>query len=93
MTDRNAYMLVRRDRLERIMAVTGQSSRQVARAAGWKSHSYLLRILRGTARTVSPVSGLRIAHHFGVPIEHLFTPVVYNAAERILHRARTETAA
>lgn len=86
MPDRAAYMIVRRDRLRRLMELTGESSRAVAKAAGWRSHSYVLRLLSGQARTVSPSSAVRLATHFRVEIGDLFVPRVHSATERNPHR-------
>lgn len=61
-----------RKRLQRLMIVQGVSNRQLARAAGWKSHSYMNRLVAGDAKTLAPEPALRIAHHLGVGVEDLF---------------------
>ena len=67
------YMKLRdRKRLQRLMIVQDVSARQLARAAGWKSHSYMNRLLNGQAETLAPEPALRIAHHLGVGVEDLF---------------------
>ena len=43
-----------RKRLQRLMTVQDVSARQLARAAGWKSHSYMNRLLNGQAETLAP---------------------------------------
>lgn len=69
------YMLLTdRKRLARLIVIQEVSKRSVARAAGWKSHSYLLRLLAGTATTVEPEHAVRIATYLGVDVSDLFTP-------------------
>lgn len=68
-------MLVKdRKRLARLIEIKGVSRREVARAAGWKSHSYLLRLISGQATTCEPEHALRIAHFLEVDLYDLFTP-------------------
>lgn len=50
-----------------------KSSRVVATAAGWKSHTYLLRLLSGEESTLAIEPAVRIAEFFGVPTNQLFT--------------------
>lgn len=50
--------------------------RELAEAAGWSSHTYLGRLLRGEAKTLSDEAALRIAHRLGVPVDLLFRTVV-----------------
>lgn len=64
--------LVDRKALKRYMRIQGLSQRELARAAGWKSHSYLGRLLRGEARNVETDPALRIAHRLQVGVEDLF---------------------
>jgi hypothetical protein len=45
-------------------------------AAGWKSHTYLLRLLAGTANTVEPEPAVKIATFLGVDVADLFVPRV-----------------
>ncbi|WP_234878881.1 helix-turn-helix domain-containing protein [Mycobacteroides salmoniphilum] len=52
------------------------SQREVSTAAGWKSHSYLGRILRGEVRTLDTDPALRIAHFLKVPVDDLFATKV-----------------
>jgi transcriptional regulator with XRE-family HTH domain len=67
------YMILKdRKQLASVMIVQGVSQRELARAAGWKSHSYLGRLLRGEARTLEPDAALRIAHRLGLPVDLLF---------------------
>lgn len=52
------------------------SHRELAEAAGWQSHTYLGRLLRGEAKTLSDQAALRIAHRLGMPVDMLFVTVV-----------------
>lgn len=67
------WMILRdRKRLAKLMVIQGVSSRQLAEAAGWKSHSYVNRLLRGEVKTLKTDPALRIAHHLGVGVDDLF---------------------
>lgn len=80
------YMKLRdRKRLQRLMIVQGVSARALAREAGWKSHSYMNRLLSGEVETLAPEPALRIAHHLGVGVEDLFLTKV----ERPAHQSGT----
>lgn len=54
--------------------LAGVSLRQLARAAGWSSHTYLLRILDGRVTVVSPAAGVAIAGALGMGVDDLFVP-------------------
>lgn len=64
--------LIDRKRLAKLMVIQGASQRDVARAAGWRSHSYLGRLLRGEERTLEVEPAARIANFFGVGVDDLF---------------------
>lgn len=64
--------LVNREMLERLMKTRGVSQRQLAAIAGWKSHTYMQRLMRGEVKTLNTDPALRIAHFFGVPVDLLF---------------------
>lgn len=64
--------VIDRKKLARLMVVQGVSQRELATAAGWKSHSYLGRLLRGQVKTLETDPALRIAHHLKVGVEDLF---------------------
>lgn len=67
------YMLLKdRKQLAKLMVIQGVSARQLAKVAGWKSHSYMNRLLAGQARTLATDPALRIAHHLGVGVDDLF---------------------
>lgn len=61
-----------RKRLATLMLIQEKSQRDVAEAAGWNSHSYLGRLLRGEVDTLDDKPALRIAHFFGVGVDDLF---------------------
>lgn len=61
-----------RKQLAKLMVIQGVSARQMAKVAGWKSHSYMNRLLAGQVRTLGTDPALRIAHHLGVGVDDLF---------------------
>lgn len=83
------YMLLTdRKRLARLIEIQEVSRRSVAAAAGWKSHTYLLRLLSGEARTVEPEHAVKIATYLGVDVADLFTPKVISPSGQIGKRSR-----
>lgn len=82
-----------RKRLATILIVQEVSQRQLATAAGWGSHSYLGRLLRGEENTLSPEAAARIAAYLGVGMDDLFVPRVSGTAARRAQHSRTERAA
>lgn len=71
------YMIVRdHKKFASVVLVQGISQRELAEAAGWDSHTYLGRLLRGEAKTLSDEAALRIAHKLGLPVDMLFITVV-----------------
>lgn len=64
--------LIDPNRLKKLMVIQGASGRQVSAAAGWKSHTYIQRLLKGDAKTLTPESAVRIAWFFGVGTDDLF---------------------
>jgi transcriptional regulator with XRE-family HTH domain len=78
------YMLLKdRKRLARLIEIQEVSRRQVATAAGWRSHTYLLRLLSGEVRTLEPEHAVKIATFLGVDVADLFTPRVTSNAGQI----------
>ncbi len=63
-------------KLASVVLVQGISQRELAEAAGWESHTYLGRLLRGEKDTLSDEAALRIAHKLGMPVDMLFLTVV-----------------
>ena len=77
------YMeLIDRKKLQRLMIVHGVSNRALAKEAGWRSHSYMNRLINGTAKTLEPEPALRIAHFLGVGVEDLFLTRVEGSTGR-----------
>jgi transcriptional regulator with XRE-family HTH domain len=67
------YMILKdRKQLAKLMVIQGVSARQLALVAGWKSHSYMNRLLSGQVKTLSTDPALRIAHYLGVGVDDLF---------------------
>ncbi|GLB62709.1 hypothetical protein NCCP2495_05870 [Dietzia sp. NCCP-2495] len=75
------YMeLLDRKRLARLMVIQGVSQRELAKAAGWSSHSYLGRLLAGEVKTLKTDPALRIAHKLQVGVDDLFLTKVDSPA-------------
>lgn len=71
------YMLVNdADLLRRLLKTKGFTARQLSRQMGWKSHSYLNRVLSGDVRTVTPDVAVKIAYLLQVPVDLIFVPRV-----------------
>lgn len=88
------YMLVKdRKKLARLIEIQEVSKREVARAAGWKSHTYLLRILSGSVTTLDPEPAVRIATFLGVDLYDLFTPKVSSDSAPVASQRTTGRAA
>lgn len=78
-----------RQRLAKLMVIQGASQRDVATAAGWKSHSYLGRLLRGQVTTLDNDAAVRIAHYFGVGVDDLFVARSSSTTARPVHHKGT----
>jgi transcriptional regulator with XRE-family HTH domain len=65
--------------LRTLMVVRQVSQRRLARAAGYRSHAYMGRILRGEVDTLEPEAALRIARFLQVGVDFLFVPRVSSA--------------
>lgn len=59
-------------KLRKLMLIQGVSQRDLAKVAGWKTHSYLGQLMRGEAKNLNTDPALRIAHHLGVGVDDLF---------------------
>jgi transcriptional regulator with XRE-family HTH domain len=59
-------------KIQKLMVIQGVTQRELAAAAGWESHSYLGRILRGQIKSIQKEPAIRIALHLGVGIDDLF---------------------
>lgn len=74
--------------ISRLMVRKGVSARELSKAAGWKSHTYLLRILDGKIKSVQPVPARKIAEHLGVDQDRIFlTEVTSNAPQNAKRRS------
>jgi transcriptional regulator with XRE-family HTH domain len=76
--------------LAKLMVIQGVGQRELARAAGWKAHSYLGRLLKGAVKTVEPEPAARIAAYLGVGVDDLFlvkvdSPAVQNGQTDKIH--------
>lgn len=58
--------------LAALMEQQEKSARYLARIAGYRSHTYVQRLLRGEAKNLEAVPAARIAHDLGVPFDLLF---------------------
>lgn len=89
--------LINRDKLARRMDQMGVSQRELARAAGWKSHSYMRRLLTGEANTLNTDPALRIAHYLHLDVDDIFVTKVatdgHHERSRRHHQRSTRTAA
>jgi transcriptional regulator with XRE-family HTH domain len=78
------YMILKdRKQLASVMIVQGVSQRELAKAIGWKSHSYMGRLLRGEVNSLESDAALRIAHRLGLPVDLLFLTKVTTKSGRI----------
>ena len=73
-------------KLRKLMVIQDVSQRELALAAGWSTHSYLGRLLRGEAKTLNTTPALRIAHYLGVPSDDLFLTKVSTDPKSVAHR-------
>lgn len=75
--------------LASLMEAQGKSARYIAKAAGYKSHTYVQRLLRGQAKNLEPTPAARIAHDLGVPFNLLFgTRVSGDSAQNVQNHRR-----
>ncbi|WP_313813027.1 helix-turn-helix transcriptional regulator [Glutamicibacter sp.] len=72
-----------RKRLLRLIEIQDVSRRDVARAAGWSSHSYFNRMCNGLEDTCKPEPALRIAKFLGVAVDDLFLTKVEEKIEQL----------
>lgn len=61
-------------RLARLMAIQDVGTRELARIAGYRSHSYLSRLLRGKEDGLRIEPAVRIAAYLDVNLYDIFTP-------------------
>ncbi|WP_210416672.1 helix-turn-helix transcriptional regulator [Glutamicibacter sp. ZJUTW] len=70
-----------RKKLLTIMEIQEVSRRELARVAGWHSHSYMNRLCNGDVDTLQPEPALRIAKFLGVGVDDLFLTKVEEKIE------------
>ena len=63
-----------RRRIAKVLLINNMSQRELARQLGFKSHSYIGRIISGQVHSVSPDTAARIAVKLGMPMDDLFLP-------------------
>lgn len=74
--------------ISRLMVRKGVSARALATAAGWKSHTYMLRILDGKIKSVQPGPARRIADHLGVDMDRIFlAEVIGDGGQNVRRRS------
>lgn len=67
------WMLLKdRKMLARLMAIQGKSARGLATDSGFKSHTYLQRMLRGEVSSCTAERAVAIAANLQVPLDSLF---------------------
>lgn len=74
--------LADRKKLARLMVIQEVSQRDLALAAGWRSHSYLGRLLRGEVKTLDAKPALLIAKRLGCGVDDLFLVRVSSGSGR-----------
>lgn len=81
MTRFGVYMyLIDRKRLARTMKVQKVTARQLSQVAGWRSHTYLQRLLKGEVNTLRPEPAVRIAAFLGMDLSDLFMSKLSNVS-------------
>lgn len=58
--------------LARLMAIDGVTHRELAKCAGYRSHSYIGRLLRGERSTLAADAACAIAERLNVPVGDIF---------------------
>lgn len=74
--------------LLKLMAIQGVSARGLAKAAGWKSHSYMNRLLSGQVDTLEVEPAVRIANYLGVGTDDLFVSRTSSDARQTVKRGK-----
>ena len=68
--------LKNRRTLAKLMLIQGASQMDVARAAGWNSHTSVGRLVRGEWTNVTDDVAQKISAHLDVSVTDLFVPAV-----------------
>jgi transcriptional regulator with XRE-family HTH domain len=74
--------------LKTLLVVHDVSQRRLARAAGYRSHAYMGRLLRGEVDTLEPEAALRIARFLQVDADFLFSARPSSGAAHGVHHRR-----
>ena len=74
--------------LRTLMVVQDLSQRRLATAAGYKSHAYMGRLLRGEVDTLEPEAALRIARFLQVDADFLFAPRLSTDTAHFAHHQK-----
>lgn len=83
------WMLLKdRKLLARLMAIQGWSARTLATESGFRSHTYVLRLINGQARSCTAERAVAIAANLQVPLDSLFVANVSGSAGRTGHSGR-----
>lgn len=86
---RSEYVVRDPKRLARLLVISELTTRELAAAAGYKAHSYIVRLVRGESRGVSEEAAHGIAGALGVDVEDLFVPSVSTDDRRNAGRGST----
>lgn len=73
-------------KIAKLMVIQGVSQRTLATQAGYRSHAYMGRILRGEVKSLDPAAAARIAKFLGVGVDDLFLVRVSNDARQTIER-------
>lgn len=72
-------------RLRTLMAIhDNMSGRDLAEVAGYRSHTYIARVLRGEYKVIGNDHALRIAAYFKVGVDDLFLVKTSSSSEDFL---------
>lgn len=64
------------------------SARELSRFAGWRSHTYLQRLIRGEVNSLKADPAIRIAYRLQVPVHRLFRTRVSGDAVQVGQKKR-----
>lgn len=70
------------EKLRMILDLQGVTQRELAMAAGYRAHSHVTRLLKGTAKGLEPEAAIRIAKFLGYQVEDLFVIKMSSEAGR-----------
>lgn len=73
-------------KIAKLMVIQGVSQRTLAHQAGYKSHAYMGRILRGEVKTLETEAAVRIATFLGVGVDDLFVARMSSQSGRSAER-------